>query len=236
MKQYEDIFFDLDHTLWDYESSARQTLLDLYQRYDLSSKVALDKNELCESFFKINEGLWDKYNKGEVSKYVLRTQRFRMVFEAIGVELKLFGENEISQFNKDYLYECPQKPNLIDGAIDLLESLSNIYELHIITNGFVEVQATKMEKSGLSQYFLHVITSEGARAKKPHGKIFDYAMKQTGANVASSIMIGDNLSTDIKGARDYGLDQIFYNPEDILHDNPVTHEVNKLKEIKAILL
>ncbi|MFT7033575.1 MAG: putative hydrolase of the HAD superfamily [Cyclobacteriaceae bacterium] len=236
MKKYQDIFFDLDHTLWDYESSARQTLLELYQRYDLSSKVALDENELCESFFKVNYKLWDKYNKGDISKYVLRTQRFRMVFEAIGVELKLFGENEISQFNKDYLYECPQKPNLIDGAIELLDSLSSEYELHIITNGFIEVQATKMEMSGLSPYFPHVITSEGASAKKPQRKIFDFAMKQTGASIASSIMIGDNLSTDIKGARDYGLDQIFFNPDEIPHDNPVTHEVNYLKEIKAILL
>lgn len=236
MKKYQDIFFDLDHTLWDYESSARQTLFDLYKRYDLSAKVSLDENELCESFFRINNELWDKYNKGEISKYILRTQRFKMVFEAIGVEMKLFGENDISQFNKAYLYECPQKPNLIEGAIELLDSLSGKYELHIITNGFVEVQATKMEMSGLSKYFHHVITSEGARAKKPHNKIFDFAMKQTGANITSSIMIGDNLSTDIKGARDYGLDQIFFNPDEILHHYSVTHEVNKLKDIKAILL
>jgi len=236
LKKYQDIFFDLDHTLWDYESSARQTLFDLYQRYDLSSKVALDENGLCESFFKVNHELWDKYNKGKISKYVLRTQRFRMVFEAIDVELKLFGENEISQFNKEYLYECPQKPNLIEGTVELLDALSSEYELHIITNGFIDVQATKMEMSGLSPYFSHVITSEGASAKKPQRKIFDFAMKQTGANIASSIMIGDNLSTDIKGARDYGLDQIFFNPGEIAHDNPVTHEVNKLKEIKVILL
>lgn len=232
---YRDIFFDLDHTLWDYDTSARQTLDDLFDRYDLAAKGAIDKIQLAEAFFSVNDGLWKKYNNGRISKYVLRTQRFQMIFEEIGVHPKLFGEEQVASFNHDYLHECPQKPNLIPGALELLEQLQGKFQLHIITNGFDDIQQTKLDTSGLSKYFGHVITSESAKAKKPFPGIFEYALKKTNATVAESIMVGDNLLTDIKGAREFGMKQVFFNPLNIPHQNEVSHEIHELCELVEIL-
>ena len=190
--EYKDIFFDLDHTLWDYDTSAKQTLFELYDRYELSVAGAPEKQILLEAFLTINDDLWDQFNKGEISKYFLRTQRFSMVFDQIGVNQKLFPQDQISQFNHDYLHECPQKPNLIDGALELLDKLEGNHNLHIITNGF-------------------------------------------NASLQHSIMIGDNLSTDIKGARDFGLDQVYFNPSKIHHNEDVLHEVHALHEILNIV-
>ncbi|MEQ6118538.1 YjjG family noncanonical pyrimidine nucleotidase [Reichenbachiella sp. MALMAid0571] len=232
---YKDIFFDLDHTLWDYNTSAKQTLFELYDRYELSATGALEKEKLLEAFLTINEDLWDQYNKGEVSKYFLRTQRFNMVFEKIGVNQKLFPQDQVLRFNHDYLHECPQKPNLIDGALELLDELEGNFNLHIITNGFNDIQGTKLEMSGLSKFFKYVITSESAGAKKPFSGIFEFAFKATNANLQHSIMIGDNLTTDIKGARDFGLDQVYFNPDKIHHSEEVMHEVYELQEILRIV-
>lgn len=232
---YKDIFFDLDHTLWDYNTSAKQTLFELYDRYELSVAGASDKHLLLEAFLTINDGLWDKFNKGEISKYFLRTQRFNMVFDKIRVNKRLFPQELISQFNHDYLHECPQKPNLIDGALELLGKLEDNFNLHIITNGFNDIQQTKLERSGLAKFFKYVITSESAGAKKPYSKIFKFAFKTTNASLQHSIMIGDNLTTDIKGARDFGLDQIFFNPSKIHHTEKVSHEVHELQEILHIV-
>lgn len=232
---YKDIFFDLDHTLWDYNTSAKQTLFELYDRYELSMAGASDKHLLLEAFLTINDGLWDKFNKGEISKYFLRTQRFNMVFDKIRVNKRLFPQELISQFNHDYLHECPQKPNLIDGALELLGKLEDNFNLHIITNGFNDIQQTKLERSGLAKFFKYVITSESACAKKPYSGIFKFAFKTTNASLQHSIMIGDNLTTDIKGARDFGLDQIFFNPSKIHHTEKVSHEVHELQEILHIV-
>tara|TARA_R110002096_G_scaffold196466_1_gene379357 strand:- start:168 stop:875 length:708 start_codon:yes stop_codon:yes gene_type:complete len=233
--EYKDIFFDLDHTLWDYDTSAKQTLFELYDRYELSVAGAPEKQILLEAFLTINDGLWDQFNKGEISKYFLRTQRFSMVFDKIGMNQKLFPQDQISQFNHDYLHECPQKPNLIDGALELLDKLEGNYNLHIITNGFNDIQKTKLERSGLAKFFKYVVTSESAGAKKPYSGIFQFAFKTTNASLQHSIMIGDNLSTDIKGARDFGLDQVYFNPSKIQHNEEVLHEVYALHEILNIV-
>ncbi|MEQ9288400.1 MAG: YjjG family noncanonical pyrimidine nucleotidase [Cyclobacteriaceae bacterium] len=232
---YRDIFFDLDHTLWDYDTSARQTLDELYDRYHLSATGAADKKQLAEAFFAVNDGLWKKYNNGHISKYVLRTQRFQMIFEEIGVHPKLFGDEQVAGFNHDYLHECPQKPNLIPGAMELLESLHGKFRLHIITNGFDDIQQTKMDTSGLTKFFHHVITSESAKAKKPFPGIFDYALKKTDATIPGSIMVGDNLQTDIKGAREYGMKQVFFNPHRAEHNDEVSYEINELHELREIV-
>ena len=119
------------------------------------------------------------------------------------------------------------------GALELLEKVQGQFDLHIITNGFEEIQTIKMSQSGLSKYFDKIITSEKAGHKKPSKGIYYYALKHTGSELAASIMIGDNLKTDIKGARDYGMDQIYYNPEKLVHEDSVTHEVQHLDQISA---
>ncbi|MFY0653324.1 MAG: YjjG family noncanonical pyrimidine nucleotidase [Cyclobacteriaceae bacterium] len=232
---YKHIFFDLDHTLWDYDTSAKQTLGELYQKYDLGAVGVIDEGTLWNAFYHVNESLWDKYNKGQISKFLLRNGRFKFIFDELGISSRLLTDDIIDNFNKDYLYECPQKPHLIPGAQEVLDECSGKYQLHIITNGFQEVQGTKMSSSGLDVYFTHVITSEEAKSKKPFPCIFEYALKKTDATKEESVMIGDNLQTDIKGARDFGMDHIYYNPRQEKHNDPVTHEVTRLESLLQIL-
>lgn len=232
---YKSIFFDLDHTLWDYDRSAEQTLEELYLRYELDKYGAIDLPSFVSNFFQINLKLWDGYNKGDISKYYLRTNRFRLVFEAAQINLSHCPPDVVAGFNSDYLQECPQKGNLLPGAIDTLESLKEDYQIHIITNGFEESQRIKLKYAGLEPYIQEMITSESAKSKKPQEQIFKYALKRTGASLVSSIMIGDNLNTDIKGAREFGMDQVYFNPNGIFHSEKITFEVKTLLEIPQLL-
>ncbi|UXP33624.1 YjjG family noncanonical pyrimidine nucleotidase [Reichenbachiella agarivorans] len=234
-KPYKYIFFDLDHTLWDFDSNSSEVLRELYFTYDLG-KYGIESADLfLERFVQTNNALWAKYNVGEIDKFYLRNQRFRLVFEDAGAIMTLVEEMFLKEFNKQFLHHSPRKSKLMDGAIEVLEALHGHYKMFIITNGFEEVQSIKMAHSKIDHYFDRIITSEKAGFKKPFAGIFNYAMKWTGANPEESIMIGDNLEADIKGARDYGMDQIYYNPAGIAHNESVTHEIKNLTEILAIM-
>jgi putative hydrolase of the HAD superfamily len=235
LKAYKHIFFDLDHTLWDYETNSKQTLFELYDRFDLASKGATDAEDFFEHFNKINFGLWDKYNVGAISQYYLRNSRFPLVFDAMGINPKLCPEPIVKEFNECYLKECSQKSGLIEGTKEVLDYLRDKYVLHIITNGFEEVQSIKLASSGIGHYFEELITSERAGAKKPYPAIYKFALKATGALLEESIMIGDNLKTDIQGAIDYNMDQVYYNPAKTAHDSTITHEIIKLNQLLALL-
>lgn len=235
MKTYKHIFFDLDHTLWDYETNSKQTLIELYDRFDLDSKGGTGTENLYTHFNKINFGLWEKYNVGGISQYFLRNSRFPLVFESIGINPKLLPEPIVKEFNECYMKECSQKPNLIEGSKEVLDYLQEKYTLHIITNGFEEVQSIKLASSGIDHYFEELITSERAGAKKPFPAIYKFALKTTGALLEESIMIGDNLKTDIQGAIDYDMDQVYYNPEVNAHDSNITHEIVKLNQLLELL-
>lgn len=234
-RKYTHIFFDLDHTLWDYDSNAEDTLKDLYARFDLADLGITSSARLINDFFEVNEGLWDQYNKGKIDKFFLRNERFKMVFKSAGAIMNLVSDDLLSQFNEKYLAECPHKSKLMPGAIEVLEYLSGDYKMHLITNGFEEVQTIKIQKSGIAGYFDQMITSEKAGHKKPMKGIFTYAMKHTGAELDKSILIGDNLGTDIKGAMEFGMDQVFFNPKNSDHEVDVQHEISQLLDLKAIL-
>ncbi len=235
MKTYQHIFFDLDHTLWDYELSSKQTLAELYDKFELAAKGGNGIDDFMKHFNIVNDGLWDKYNKGEISQYYLRNNRFPLVFDAVGINPRLCNESLTKKFNECFLEECSQKPNLIEGTKEVLDYLKDKYTLHIITNGFEEVQGIKLKCSGIDHYFDALITSEKAGSKKPYPDIYKYSLKATGADLQSSIMIGDNLNTDIKGARNYGMDQIYFNPHKTAHQIEITYEINHLKELLDIL-
>ena len=225
----------MDHTLWDYETNSKQTLTELYHRFDLESKGASGIDHFFDHFNRINGGLWEKYNVGGISQFYLRNSRFPLVFESIGINPKLCPEQVTKEFNECFLKECSQKPNLIKGTMEILDYLHPKYNLHIITNGFEEVQGLKLASSGIDHYFQELITSERAGAKKPNPDIYKFALKATGALVEESIMIGDNLKTDIQGAVDFGMDQVYYNPEKYVHQPELTHAIVHLSELKGIL-
>ncbi|MGL1887564.1 MAG: YjjG family noncanonical pyrimidine nucleotidase [Reichenbachiella sp.] len=235
-KTYQSIFFDLDHTLWDYDANAKLTLLELFDQYELDA-VGIESAEVfTRHFFEVNEDLWAKYNVGAIDKFYLRNERFRLVFEASGAIMKLVSQELFKSLNKSFLKTCSQKSKLMVGAKEILEDLHGRYPMYIITNGFEEVQSIKMESSGIHHYFEKIITSEKAGFKKPMAGIFTYAMKWCKADPEQSIMIGDNLNADIKGARDFGIDQVYYNPMGKTHDATVTHEITELLQLRKILL
>ncbi|MDN5203286.1 YjjG family noncanonical pyrimidine nucleotidase [Fulvivirgaceae bacterium BMA10] len=231
MNQYKHLFFDLDHTLWDFERNSQETLLELHDSFELNKFGDFSKKEFLAVFKTINGNLWKLYDQGLVGREKLRNERFTMVFDALGISDKSMSE----EFSDIYLSSCPKKSNVFPFAIEVLDYLKEVYSLHIITNGFEDIQDTKLKSAGLNNYFDQVITSESTRFKKPQKEIFEYAMQMTGASKQDCVMIGDNLETDIKGAKAADIDHILFNPEAFEHNESVTHEINCLSELKSLL-
>ncbi len=231
MKKYHHIFFDLDHTLWDFEKNSAETLADLYRQYKLTGFNLFSESAFIEKFNHVNNHLWALYHRGKINKNEIRETRFKKIF----LELGLTESQVPADFAEVYLLSCPQKTNIIPFAKDVLDYLQPKYELHIITNGFNDVQDTKLTSAKIKKYFKEVITSESIGYKKPQREIFEYALDVSNATVNTSIMIGDNLHTDIMGAKAVNMDQVFFNPNDLSHQEKVTYEINCLSELPNIL-
>jgi len=232
MKEYKCVLFDLDHTLWDYETNSSAALTQLYNKYELASLGAVATEEFLKRFTKINNELWDKHDRNEITRDVLRNDRFDLVFKASGVE-----HRELSlRFSEEYLVESPKGKHLVPHALDLLNYLKDKgYHLYVVTNGFEEIQGTKIASGGITHFFDGIVTSARAGFKKPDKGIFDFVLKESGHLPDHSIMIGDNLLTDIAGARNASIDSVFFNPHGVDHSERVTHEIRSLKELFAIL-
>jgi putative hydrolase of the HAD superfamily len=228
---YKHLFFDLDRTLWDFNANSRIALGEVHEHLQLVSVGITDKDEFIARFEEINESLWAAYRLGNIHKKVLRSMRFYKTLEHFGCKDEFLA----SKMGDMYVEISPKKTNLLPNAINTLDYLAGKYVMHIITNGFEEVQHTKLAHAGLTPYFDLVMTSEMASARKPDPIIFKLAMQKTGANASDSIMIGDDLIADIGGARSLWMDQIFYNPEKVVHSEEVTHEISDLIELKTIL-
>lgn len=229
-KNKKHLFFDLDHTLWDYETCSNETLKELYQEFKLSSR-GVELDSFLKQFRRINEDLWDQFHLGKIGKEAIRTDRFPAILEALNINDK----NLALLIQAEYLNNCPHKPYLIDGAFEVLNILVERYSLHIITNGFDEIQATKMKSGGIHHFFNEVITSGQVGFHKPDKRIFEYALEKAGATAFDSIMIGDNPISDIEGAFNAGVDQIFFNPGNQQCSIIPSLEVSSLKEILSYL-
>ena len=228
---YKHIFFDLDRTLWHFEANSQEVLSDMFNKFDITTLACISFDDFITKYREINHGLWDKYREGEVSKNFLSTERFDATlryFEINNYEMA----KEMGDF---YLLESPYKKQLFPYTIELLDELSKKYKMHIITNGFVEVQYTKLEQSDLRKYFDKIIISEETKWKKPNPNIFHYSMEQAGATLEESIMIGDDLKADIKGAASVGMDQIWVNFDETYAGFKPTYTVSSLKQILDIL-
>lgn len=206
MKGIKHIFFDLDHTLWDYDRSAQETLLEIYNELKLSDSGITEK-KFINTFYEVNDKLWGKYNIGEIDREYIKKERFNEVFLTSGVDV-IHSKMASSYF----LNNCSLKPYLMPDALTALNYLSSKYELHIITNGFLDSQSRKLSSSGITKYFKVMVTSECANHRKPSPEIFEYSLKEAGATKEDSIMIGDNPKTDIHGAKEFGLKTVFYDP------------------------
>ena len=228
----EHVFFDLDRTLWDFETNSYEELTNLYHAHSLHQLGISLSKEFKKVYKKINENCWEKYRLNQLSKKELRSERFLLTLEYFGIVNQKLAE----KIGDDYVSNSPYRTKLIPFTNELLNALNNRFKLHIITNGFEEVQHIKLRESGLTHFFDHIITSEMAGAKKPNPKIFEYALNKTNAVIENSVMIGDDINTDISGALNVNMKAIYYNPNQKKHNLSIWREVENLKEIKKILL
>ena len=228
---YKDLFFDLDHTIWDFELNSKETLWDLHQKYALEAK-GIDNFDVFYSHYSMhNHRLWDRYTKGFMKQEELRWKRIYLSL----LDYKIADEALSKEMSVDYLDILPNKKNLFPYTIEILDYLKNKnYKMHLITNGFESVQFKKIKNSHLADYFTEVITSEASNSLKPNKEIFDYALKVSNAKLETSIMIGDNEAADIQGAINAGMDSIFVNHLQIQPTVPATHTITHLKELENI--
>jgi len=231
MKKYKHLFFDLDRTIWDFDYNTRITFKEIFIKYNLEELGISSFEDFVNTYQEHNKKLWELYRNGKIEKPLLRVKRFSLTLGDFGIE----DMNLAKSISHDYVTMSPQKTKLFPNAIETLSYLKNKYHMHIITNGFEEVQTTKIKVSGLEQYFNSLITSEAAGFKKPHKEIFEYALTKNNAVAIESLMIGDDLEIDVKGAQQAGIDQVFFNIDEIQTSEKVTFEIKSLKELMNIL-
>jgi putative hydrolase of the HAD superfamily len=229
---YTDLFFDLDHTIWDFELNSKETLWDLHLKYELEAKGINDFDVFYSQYSVHNHRLWDRYTKGFIKQEELRWKRIYLSL----LDYKIADEALAKEMSHDYLDILPNKKNLFPYTIEILEYLkSKEYKMHLITNGFESVQFKKIKNSNLADYFIEVITSEASNSLKPQKEIFEYALKSANAKVENSIMIGDNESADIQGAINAGMDSVFVNHLQVKPTVPATYTITHLKELENLL-
>jgi len=224
------LFFDLDRTLWDYETNVRETLEDLYDSH-LCNLGVKDTDTFARVFRFENGLLWDAFTKNKIDKDYLRKFRFLNTLNRLGIN----DTNLALKLEVAYLAQTPVKKKLLPGVHETLSELGKRYTMHIITNGFEDAQNFKLVNSGIRNYFSAVITSDGANARKPNKEIFDYSMELTGANCEDCIMIGDDPEIDIVGAQNAGWRGILYNSLGCRHTLIDHTEINALPELLDIL-
>ncbi|MCH5600090.1 YjjG family noncanonical pyrimidine nucleotidase [Niabella ginsengisoli] len=229
--KYKHLFFDLDHTLWDFDSNAKITLLDLYTTLELEARGVHDFDLFYRNYLAHNLKLWARYRNGFIKQAELRVKRMRLAL----LDFKIADDVLAETMSVRFLEMLPTRNVLFPHTIEILEYLhKKNYKLHLITNGFEEVQHHKITNSKIKHYFDKVITSEGSNSLKPKKEIFDYALHATKASIHESIMLGDDLEADIIGAYKAGMDQVFINHIDAEHDFKPTYMVRHLKELEDI--
>jgi len=229
-KKYSHLYFDLDKTIWDFERNSESTIAEIYATLELTKKGLPSFDEFHVVYEGHNLKLWDLYRKNEISKQDLMVKRFNDALLDFGYDKPETAE----RFSDLYLQILPTRTGVFPGTYQALDYLSEKYKLHIITNGFSEVQYTKLKNADLEKYFTHIIVSEDAGAKKPDKAIFEYALKLAEADAAASVMIGDDLEVDLLGAKAAGIDQVFFNVNRLKHEEEITFEIHAMEELMRI--
>jgi putative hydrolase of the HAD superfamily len=229
--KYKHLFFDLDHTLWDFEANARTTLETLYTDLQLETRGVNDFELFYRNYLAHNEKLWERYRKGYIRQDELRVKRMWLSL----LDFKIADDLLSQQLSTRFLDLLPTRTILFPWTKEILQYLTDKgYVLHLITNGFEKTQHSKLKYSGLNVFFKQVITSEGSNSLKPNKEIFQYALRRSGATLSESIMIGDTLEVDILGAKNAGMDQVFVNHLNVTTEEKPTYTVYSLKELERI--
>lgn len=229
--KYKHLFFDLDHTLWDFEANARTTLETLYTDMQLETRGVNDFELFYRNYLGHNEKLWERYRKGYIKQEELRVKRMWLSL----LDFKIADDELSKKLSVQFLDLLPTRTILFPHTKEILQYLTDKgYVLHLITNGFEKVQHSKLKYSGIDLFFREVITSEGSNSLKPNKEIFEYALRRSGALLQESVMIGDTIDVDILGARNVGMDQVFVNHLRVVAEDKPTYMVHSLKELEEI--
>jgi len=222
-----DLFFDLDHTLWDFETNSQHTFASILAPYAFPFTI----EKFMEAYTPINHAFWKLYRENKISTLELRLSRLEKTFETLGAPQT---PAVLQSLSDAYIDQLSTHTHLFEGTIELLDYLKTNYRLHIITNGFEQVQQKKMDNSGIAHYFDVVLTAERAGVKKPHSAIFEKALEEAGVEAKNSLMIGDSYEADIAGAVALGMQAIHFNSH-----HEATHKacpmVESLAEIREYL-
>lgn len=227
LQQITDVFFDLDHTLWDFDKNSEMAF-DVILKKDFPEVAT---SSFIEKYIPINQACWKLYQKDQITHDQLRYDRLKLSFDALDYSI---SDEAIHQMAIDYIELLPENNFLFEGTIDILEYLHKKYTLHIITNGFAAVQDKKVRNSNLEIYFKTITNSEKAGVKKPHPIIFEHALEIANTQKEHSVMIGDCLDADVHGALNAGMQAIFFNPNAI-EVNFNIKQVHHLLELKNFL-
>lgn len=226
MNNITDIFFDLDHTLWDFDKNS----VAAFEKIFRTKHPTLDVNRFMDVYIPINQACWKLYQRDQMTHEELRYQRLKQSFEILKYTI---SDEEINQISYQYIEYLPDNNQLFEGAIEVLEYLAPKYNLHIITNGFAEVQDKKLKNSGIEDYFKTITNSEKAGVKKPHQNIFQYALSLANTHKNNSVMIGDCIEADFKGAINFGMKAILFDEKNI-HEDATILKISHLKELKKL--
>ena len=231
IKKYKHLFFDLDHTIWDFDKNAEEALHELYVIYGLKELGLHSPDLFIETYTHHNHRLWAEYHTGKITKAELREARFKKTFLDLGLQPEVIPAG----FEDAYVKLCPTKTNLFPDAHETLRYLQSKYMLHLISNGFQESTALKISGTNIGSYFENVIISEVVGVNKPDKAIFEHALSLAGAVKNESLMIGDSLEADVYGALNFGMDAIYFNPTGLDKPEDVPLQITNLKELTSLL-
>lgn len=229
---YKDLFFDLDHTLWDFELNSKETMQELYSNHHIAALGITDFDAFFNIYTAHNHRLWDRYAKGFIKQEELRWKRIYLSL----LDFKIANEQLSKDMSLEFLQILPTKKKLFPHTIEILNYLKEKdYKMHLITNGFESVQMQKIKNADIAHYFTEVVTSETSNSLKPNKEIFEFALKTTNATLSESIMIGDNETADIQGGINIGMDTVFVNHLNVAPTLPATYTITHLKELEELL-
>ena len=229
---YKDLFFDLDHTLWDFELNSKETMQELYINHHIAALGITDFDAFFNIYTAHNHRLWDRYAKGFIKQEELRWKRIYLSL----LDFKIANEQLSKDMSLEFLQILPTKKKLFPHTIEILNYLKEKdYKMHLITNGFESVQIKKIKNAEIAHYFNEVVTSETSNSLKPNKEIFEFALKSSNATLSESIMIGDNETADIQGGINIGMDTVFVNHLKVAPTLPATYTITHLKELEEIL-
>ena len=231
MQQVKHVFFDLDRTLWDFEANSQTVLHQLIDEYEIEKKCRATRSSFLKTYYLVNDGLWKQYRAGQITKEQLRSSRFYHTMLYFGHDDPALGLG----LEHEYITRSPFQKQLIADTIEVLQYLKTKYRLHVITNGFKEVQHIKLNNSGLFEFFEHIIISEEIGFNKPDERIFISALEKINATANECIMIGDDIETVVLGAIRAGMKAVYFNPSKRKHNQELIHEINGLIQLKELL-